>query len=88
MSYLVTTNTPGYLPESEPIEAATWDEALVVAGNEIDAICDGFGELGHEVKAVVVEEPYALWRLTDLWDDNDLGRVVEITASELATRRP
>lgn len=70
--YIVIENTPGYLPESEPIECESFDDAMSVFKETIRELLDS------DYNIVIQIEGYAYLER----NANDLGRVIEITESE------
>lgn len=44
MTYVICVNKPGYLPESEPVEVDTIQEARDAAAEEVQRSMDAFGD--------------------------------------------
>jgi hypothetical protein len=69
MSYCVVENTPGYLPDSDPMECEDIEEAKAVAEGLADELEDeGYTVNGNEEGTLYYGEQ----------NDDDIGRVIEV----------
>lgn len=83
MSYIVTENTPGYLPESEPVEFEEQDEARVYASDLQSRLMDEIFDAGGTpvVSGSFAQEDIEV-HISDSMREHDLGRVISIMESE------
>jgi hypothetical protein len=78
--FVVTENTPGYMPEAEPTEWDTFDEGVHYAkqiGNELEE--QGYERQGTDQIAASDNNAYYRADYTNPDKIHDLGRVVEVT---------
>ena len=83
MSYVVTENTPGYLPESEPVEFEEQDEARVYASDLQSRLMDEIFDAGGTpvVSGSFAQEDTEV-HVHDASRRYDLGRVISVTEAE------
>jgi len=81
-AYVVVENTPGYLPESEPVEFDNRADAIEYAKELLDELVAEIEEEGGQAVRTT-EIAGSLWSVVRTFTDGtaearDLGRVVEI----------
>ena len=74
MPYVMTINTPGYLPDNEPQTYDTFSEAMMAAHDEIDSLIDS----GLKWDSDYSEPDYFRADFTDPNKTHDLGLVLEV----------
>lgn len=80
MPYLVVENTPGYLPETMPVEFTELDDAVMYAEGIAKAFATLFGD--PSANPVIVRESPRRWRVTTDYP-YALDHVIEVVESVL-----
>lgn len=79
MPYIVVENTPGYLPETMPIEFTELDDAVMYAEGVAKAFATLFGD--PNASPIITRETPMRWRVSTDYP-NALDHVIEVVDSD------